>query len=175
MRSTTKLSKSTPAPWLTRPETLMSPSTPSAFLKKAFASSNRRLRTSPSNPDLHEGAFPDREARGAAHDQKELGRDFENHGNTRGSATPPVGGMAPAWAAMEALSRSLAPELGPHDIRVICLRSAGTPKTEVVQEVIGPHAKGINMTRDRFRLSGKARLFCNGFRHWPISRTRQPS
>jgi hypothetical protein len=51
MRSTTKSSKSAPAPWLTKPGALMSPSTPSAFLKKAskeFPSSNCRLRTSPS-------------------------------------------------------------------------------------------------------------------------------
>jgi NAD(P)-dependent dehydrogenase (short-subunit alcohol dehydrogenase family) len=67
------------------------------------------------------------------------------------SAFPLVGGMAPAWAAMEALSRSLAAELGPHGIRVICLRSSGTPETAVVQEVIGLHAKGTNMTRDQMQ------------------------
>jgi NAD(P)-dependent dehydrogenase (short-subunit alcohol dehydrogenase family) len=91
------------------------------------------------------------------------------------SAASLVGGMAPAWAAMEALSRSLAAELGPYGIRVICLRSAGTPKTAVVQEVIALHAAGANMTRDQMQALWKARLFCDGFRRLPRSRTRRPS
>ena len=40
---------------------------------------------------------------------------------------PLVGGMGPAWAAMEALSRALSAEFGPHGIRAICLRSTGIP------------------------------------------------
>jgi NAD(P)-dependent dehydrogenase (short-subunit alcohol dehydrogenase family) len=37
-------------------------------------------------------------------------------------AAPLVGGMGAAWAAVEALSRGLAAELGPQGIRVVCLR-----------------------------------------------------
>jgi 3-oxoacyl-[acyl-carrier protein] reductase len=39
---------------------------------------------------------------------------------------PLVGGFSVACAAMESLSRSLAAELGPKGVRVICLRSAGS-------------------------------------------------
>ena len=42
-------------------------------------------------------------------------------------AYPQVGGMSASWASIEALSRNLAAELGPHGIRVNCLRSNGKP------------------------------------------------
>ncbi len=64
-------------------------------------------------------------------------------------AAPLVGGIGPAWAAMEALSRNLAAELGPQGVRVICLRSAGMPETPIVQEVLGLHAKATGMTPDQ--------------------------
>jgi NAD(P)-dependent dehydrogenase (short-subunit alcohol dehydrogenase family) len=64
-------------------------------------------------------------------------------------AAPLVGGIAAAWAAMEAFSRNLAAELGPQGIRVVCLRSHGMPETAVVQEVLGLHAKGTGMTREQ--------------------------
>jgi len=38
-------------------------------------------------------------------------------------------GFGPAWAAIEALSRTLAAELGPHGIRTVCLHSTGTPES----------------------------------------------
>jgi NAD(P)-dependent dehydrogenase (short-subunit alcohol dehydrogenase family) len=57
-----------------------------------------------------------------------------------------VGGIGPAWAAMEAFSRGLAAELGPRGVRVVCLRSHGMPETPVVQEVIGLHARASGMT-----------------------------
>lgn len=41
---------------------------------------------------------------------------------------PLVGGFSVACAAMESFSRSLAAELGPKGVRVICLRSAGAPR-----------------------------------------------
>jgi NAD(P)-dependent dehydrogenase (short-subunit alcohol dehydrogenase family) len=40
-----------------------------------------------------------------------------------------TGGFATACAAIEALSRSLAGELGPHGIRVVCLRPDALPQT----------------------------------------------
>ncbi len=40
-----------------------------------------------------------------------------------------LGGFGVACAAIEALSRSLAGELGPHGIRVVCLRPEGIPET----------------------------------------------
>jgi NAD(P)-dependent dehydrogenase (short-subunit alcohol dehydrogenase family) len=60
-------------------------------------------------------------------------------------ASPGVGGMAPAWAALEAFTRTLACELGSFGIRVICLRSDGIPETDTITEVFGLHAKGAGM------------------------------
>jgi 3-oxoacyl-[acyl-carrier protein] reductase len=44
-----------------------------------------------------------------------------------GIGYPMVGGFGPACCAIEALSRNLAAELGPHGVRVVNLRSAGSP------------------------------------------------
>jgi len=60
-------------------------------------------------------------------------------------AAPLVGGMPLAWSALEALTRSLAGELGPQGIRVVCLRSDGIPGTDIITEVYGLHAKAIGM------------------------------
>jgi NAD(P)-dependent dehydrogenase (short-subunit alcohol dehydrogenase family) len=67
------------------------------------------------------------------------------------SAAPLVGGMAPAWAAIEALTRDLAAELGPSGVRVVCLRPAGLPETETIHVVFGLHAKALGITRDEFQ------------------------
>jgi 3-oxoacyl-[acyl-carrier protein] reductase len=40
---------------------------------------------------------------------------------------PFTAGFGPAWAAVEAMTRTLAVELGPHGVRTVCLLSAGTP------------------------------------------------
>jgi NAD(P)-dependent dehydrogenase (short-subunit alcohol dehydrogenase family) len=45
-----------------------------------------------------------------------------------------VGGQAPAWAAVESFSRSLAGEVGPAGIRVVCLRSHAIPETPLIEE-----------------------------------------
>ena len=58
---------------------------------------------------------------------------------------PLVGGMAAAWAAIEALTRTLAGEMGAYGIRVVCLRADGIPETDTITEVFGLHAKGIGM------------------------------
>jgi NAD(P)-dependent dehydrogenase (short-subunit alcohol dehydrogenase family) len=44
-----------------------------------------------------------------------------------------IGGAAPAWAAVEAFSRSLALEVGPAGIRVVCLRSHAIPETPLIK------------------------------------------
>jgi NAD(P)-dependent dehydrogenase (short-subunit alcohol dehydrogenase family) len=64
---------------------------------------------------------------------------------------PLVGGMGPAWAAMEAFSRSLSAEFGPHGIRAICLRSTGIPETNTIDVVFGLHAKALGITRQQFQ------------------------
>jgi NAD(P)-dependent dehydrogenase (short-subunit alcohol dehydrogenase family) len=60
-------------------------------------------------------------------------------------AYPQVGGMSASWAAIEALSRNLAAELGPHGIRVNCLRSNGIPETPLIGEVMALQAKASGM------------------------------
>lgn len=41
-------------------------------------------------------------------------------------ALPYTAGFGPAWAAVEAMLRLLAAELGPHGVRTVCLHSAGS-------------------------------------------------
>jgi 3-oxoacyl-[acyl-carrier protein] reductase len=55
-----------------------------------------------------------------------------------------------ANAALEGLSRSLAVELGPRGIRVVCLRSAGSPDAPGVDEVFAMHADGDGLSRTDF-------------------------
>ena len=57
-----------------------------------------------------------------------------------------LGGSAPAWAAVEAFSRSLALEVGPAGIRVVCLRPHAIPETPLIQEnfATAAHAAGVS-------------------------------
>jgi NAD(P)-dependent dehydrogenase (short-subunit alcohol dehydrogenase family) len=67
------------------------------------------------------------------------------------TAVPLMGGMAPAWAAVEALSRGLAAEVGPHGVRVVCLNAAGMSDTPQIAEVYGLHADAYSISRDAFQ------------------------
>jgi 3-oxoacyl-[acyl-carrier protein] reductase len=67
---------------------------------------------------------------------------------------PLVGGFGVACAALEGLCRQLAAELGPQGVRVVCLRSAGSPET--ILETMDVHASGNRMTRDEFIASLEA-------------------
>lgn len=60
-------------------------------------------------------------------------------------AAPLVGGMAPSWASIESLTRTLAAEVSSHGIRVVCLRADGMPETDTFTEILGLHAKGAGM------------------------------
>ncbi|MEO5999100.1 MAG: SDR family oxidoreductase [Chitinophagaceae bacterium] len=53
-----------------------------------------------------------------------------------GIAYPQVGGFGPACCAMESLSRDLASELGPKGIRVINIRSAGSPDSRPFMDAL---------------------------------------
>ena len=68
-------------------------------------------------------------------------------------AIPQVGSFGVANAALEGLTRTLATELSPQGVRVICLRSAGSPDATGVQEAFGLHA--ANAAR-RWRPSHRA-------------------
>jgi NAD(P)-dependent dehydrogenase (short-subunit alcohol dehydrogenase family) len=75
------------------------------------------------------------------------------------------GGMAPAWAAMEALNRSLSAEFGPHGVRSVVIRSTGLPETHTIDIVFGLHAKAIGMPPEQFR------AMVEGFTHRKRSST----
>ena len=54
---------------------------------------------------------------------------------------PNLGGFAIGGAAIESLCRQLAFEAGPHGVRVICLRTGGTPDNPVLREVFAHLAR----------------------------------
>jgi NAD(P)-dependent dehydrogenase (short-subunit alcohol dehydrogenase family) len=62
-----------------------------------------------------------------------------------------IGGAAPAWAAVEALSRSLALELGPAGIRVVCLRAHAIPETPLIEENFATAAAAAGIGAAEFR------------------------
>lgn len=59
-----------------------------------------------------------------------------------------MGGFAIAGAAIEALCRQLALEVGPQGVRVVCLRTGGTPDNPVLQEVYSYLAKIRGTTKE---------------------------
>lgn len=63
---------------------------------------------------------------------------------------PNVGGFGVACAAIEALCRQLAVELGPQGIRVVCMRSAGSPDARGLQEVFAMHAQQAGISFEEF-------------------------
>jgi NAD(P)-dependent dehydrogenase (short-subunit alcohol dehydrogenase family) len=65
--------------------------------------------------------------------------------------SPPfVGGMVPAWAAMEALCRSLSVECGQKGVRAVCILTTGIPETSLIDEVWDIHGKAHGITFEQF-------------------------
>ncbi len=64
-----------------------------------------------------------------------------------------LGGFMAACAAVEGLWRSLACELGPHGIRLVIVRSAGSPDTPAVQRMAELHAGVAGISLDEYRAS----------------------
>lgn len=61
-----------------------------------------------------------------------------------------VGGMGPAWAAMEALNRNLSAEFGARGVRALCMRSTGMPETATINVVFALHAETLGITPEHF-------------------------
>lgn len=61
-----------------------------------------------------------------------------------------TGGFGIACAAMEAFTRQLAKESGDKGVRVICLRSSGSPDAKGVDDVFTLHAKNEGISRKKF-------------------------
>lgn len=66
-------------------------------------------------------------------------------------SAPLLGGMGPAWAAMEALCRNLSAEVGPQGVRAVCLRTTGLPETRTIDVVYGIHARVLGVAPDQVR------------------------
>jgi NAD(P)-dependent dehydrogenase (short-subunit alcohol dehydrogenase family) len=62
-----------------------------------------------------------------------------------------IGGQAPAWAAVEAFSRSLALELGPAGVRVVCLRTHAIPGTPLIAANFATAGAAAGIAPDQFR------------------------
>lgn len=66
---------------------------------------------------------------------------------------PSVGGFGAMCAAMEGFARQLAAELGPQGVRVICLRSAGSPDAPGLDQVFTMNAQNAGITRQELEAS----------------------
>jgi NAD(P)-dependent dehydrogenase (short-subunit alcohol dehydrogenase family) len=62
-----------------------------------------------------------------------------------------IGGSAPAWAAVEGFSRSLALEVGPAGIRVVCLRSHAIPETPLIEANFATAGPAAGVTPAQFQ------------------------
>ena len=70
--------------------------------------------------------------------------------NASRTSNPFVGGMVPAWAAMEALCRSLSVECGQYGVRAVCLLTTGIPDTPLIDEVWDIHGKSHGISFEQF-------------------------
>ena len=70
--------------------------------------------------------------------------------NASRTSNPFVGGMVPAWAAMEALCRSLSVECGQYGVRAVCLLTTGIPGTPLIDEVWDIHGKSHGVSFEQF-------------------------
>ena len=62
-----------------------------------------------------------------------------------------IGGAAPAWAAVEAFSRSLALEVGPTGVRVVCLRAHAIPETPLIAANFATASAAAGVTPAEFQ------------------------
>ena len=60
-----------------------------------------------------------------------------------GIGYPLTGGFAPSCSAMETFSRNLAAEVGPYGVRVVNIRSGGSPDSKVFQDAINSHPEAM--------------------------------
>ena len=64
---------------------------------------------------------------------------------------PLMGGVGPAMAAVEQLTRNLSAELAPKKIRVVGLRPTGMADSGTIKEVFGLHAKAWGIKWEQFQ------------------------
>jgi NAD(P)-dependent dehydrogenase (short-subunit alcohol dehydrogenase family) len=64
---------------------------------------------------------------------------------------PLIGGMGPAWAALEGLNRAFSSEWAQHGVRAVCLRTTGMEETATIDVVYGLHAHAHGITKEQFK------------------------
>jgi NAD(P)-dependent dehydrogenase (short-subunit alcohol dehydrogenase family) len=62
-----------------------------------------------------------------------------------------IGGAAPAWAAVEAFTRSLALEVGPAGVRVVCLRAHAIPETPLIDANFATAGRAAGVSAEQFQ------------------------
>jgi NAD(P)-dependent dehydrogenase (short-subunit alcohol dehydrogenase family) len=63
---------------------------------------------------------------------------------------PLIGGMGPAWAALEGLNRALSAEWAQYGVRAVCLRTTGMLETETIDVVFALQGKAHGITQEQF-------------------------
>lgn len=63
---------------------------------------------------------------------------------------PFMGGIGVAWAALEALYRSLSVEWGQYGVRSVCLHTTAVPETPLIDEVYEIHGKSHGTSYEQF-------------------------
>lgn len=66
-----------------------------------------------------------------------------------GIGYPYTAGFAPACAAMESFSRNLAGEIGKYGVRVVNIRSGGSPDSKVFADAIAAHPDAMKVVLER--------------------------
>jgi NAD(P)-dependent dehydrogenase (short-subunit alcohol dehydrogenase family) len=66
-------------------------------------------------------------------------------------AFPNVGGNAPAYAAVVALTRTLSAELAPHGVRALCIMPNAMPETATIRESFVRYANAAGITRAEYQ------------------------
>src|SRR6478752_8986809 len=90
-------------------------------------------------------------------------------------AAPLLGGMSPAWAAMESLNRAFSAEWAPHGVRAVCLRTTGMEETPTIDVVFGLHPSDMESPKKNFGppwppiLTGNARPRWKNSPKWLLS------
>jgi NAD(P)-dependent dehydrogenase (short-subunit alcohol dehydrogenase family) len=74
-------------------------------------------------------------------------------------ANPNVGGFGTACVAIEEFCKQLASEVGRSNVRVVCLRSSGSPDARGVDAAFRLHAANAGISRDAFEERMAARTF----------------
>jgi NAD(P)-dependent dehydrogenase (short-subunit alcohol dehydrogenase family) len=62
---------------------------------------------------------------------------------------PGSSGIAAAYGAVEAVMRTMAIELGPAGVRVVCLRTTANPDTRTIRDTTEVRAKMLNITPEQ--------------------------